>query len=226
MPNQSYPGTSGDQKSDPYDSRRDGSSSGLDFADGTPTPVFTPAVTPPRPSPGAARSASSGSSTSGTTGASGTSGTGGPSGTGGAGGLSGTGGAGSASRPNAPRASGAGATTLHETSSSHAFDDEKQRTSSPGAGRSSSSPSSASSASSPSSSRSASSPSSSRSSSSSDSSSDDSLPFDLSDLQDRASKAARGAYDKAASFVRANPRAAAGIGVGLAALFLHRATRR
>jgi hypothetical protein len=52
------------------------------------------------------------------------------------------------------------------------------------------------------------------------------LPFDLTDLQDRATRTAKAAYDKASTFARENPRAATGIGLALGALFLSRLTRR
>jgi hypothetical protein len=52
------------------------------------------------------------------------------------------------------------------------------------------------------------------------------LPFDLTDLKERATRTLKTAYEKASGFVRENPRAAAGIGIVLGAMLLRRATRR
>lgn len=50
--------------------------------------------------------------------------------------------------------------------------------------------------------------------------------FDFAELQERAGKTVKAAYDKASGFARENPRLAAGIGIGLGALLLRRMTRR
>ena len=50
--------------------------------------------------------------------------------------------------------------------------------------------------------------------------------FDVNQLRDRASKTAKTVYEKASTFVKENPRAAAGIGLALGALILRRMTRR